>query len=211
MRFQPSAVGSAPCELTLGTGLPSVTLTANASLQSTGAVCTVSTSALDFGTVGVGASKPGSFKVRSTGTAPVSLDVVASCGTFTVLTGGGPRSLAPGDSLTISLSFAPTVGGHVACTIATGPGCPDVAVTGDATSVSFATQVRPIFTSGSLQQLPRSVERQRSRERAGRGHAPAVYVKPFNTGASALYGKVSGNYVRHPDADRCLRSSRRPS
>ena len=193
VRYEPSDVGSSPCELTLGNGLPSVRLSGSGALQAAGAVCTVSVPSLDFGLVSIPGSKPGQFKLFSAGTAPVILNVVASCGAFGVLSGGGPRTLAPGDSLAVTLSFAPAVGGHTACTIATGPGCPDVAVTGDATSVSFAADIRPIFVSdhcvschiywqaSDLVDVPAGV------------YAPAVYIKPFDAPHSVLYGKVTGN------------------
>jgi hypothetical protein len=192
VRYQPSSVGSSPCELTLGGGLPSVTLSGSGALQASGAVCTVSVPSLDFGLVGIPGSKPGQFKVFSAGTAPVILNVVASCGVFSVLGGGGPRTLAPGDSLAVTLSFAPTVGGHSACTIATGPGCPDVAVTGDATSVSFAGQILPIFNQTGcngchLFQRTSDIVNVTS----ALGYAPALLVKPFDPTNSVLYGKVA--------------------
>jgi hypothetical protein len=123
----------------------------------------------------------------------VTLDVVSGCGEFSILAGGGPRSLAPGDSLAVSLGFAPSAGSHFACTIATGPGCPEVAVTGDGFTVSFASDVRPIFISdhcntchiywqaSDLVDVPAGI------------YAPAVYAKPFDPGHSVLYGKVTGN------------------
>ncbi len=194
VRYQPSAVGSSPCELSLGNGLPPVTLSGSGALQAPGAVCTVSVDSLGFGTLSLPGNKLSLFKVFSTGTAPVILDVVASCGEFSVLGGGGPRTLAPGDSLTVTLGFAPAAGGHFACTIATGPGCPDVAVTGDATSVSFTTQILPIFNRGpnncnfchifqstsDLVSVPAP------------GYPGAVRIAPFDLAGSVLYGKIAG-------------------
>jgi hypothetical protein len=192
VRFQPSGVGSSPCELTLGSGLPSVTLSGNGALQAPGAVCTVSVPSIDFGTIRAGTSKPGAFKVYSTGTLPVTLNVVSGCGEFSILAGGGPRTLAPGDSVAVSLGFAPGAGGRFSCTIATGPGCPDVTVTGDATTVSFATQVLPIFNSTGcngchLFQRTTDIVNVTSQL----GYAPAVLVKPFDPNNSLLYNKVA--------------------
>jgi hypothetical protein len=179
--------------LTLGSDLPPVPLSGSGALQTPGAACTVSSASLDFGVVAVGNSKLALFKVYSTGTAPVILDVVASCGAFSVPGGGGPRTLAPGDSLAVTVGFAPGAGGHIACTVATGPGCPDVAVTGDATSVSFATQVLPLFT---LRTCNTCHQWRRASDfvnvRSVLGYAPAVLVKPFDPANSVLYGKVSG-------------------
>jgi hypothetical protein len=192
VRFQPSGVGSAPCELTLGSGLPPVTLSGTGALQAPGAVCTVSVPSIDFGTLKAGNSKPGAFRIYSTGTLPVTLNVVSGCAQFSIVAGGGPRTLAPGDSLVVSLGFAPSAGGHFACSIATGPGCPEVAVTGDATTVSFATQVLPIFNATGCEgchvfQHTSDLVNVTSQL----GYAPAVLVKPFDPTNSVLYGKVA--------------------
>ncbi len=157
----------------------------------------MSVPALDFGLIAVGGSRLGQFTVRSVGTAAVVLNVVSSCGDFTVTSGGGPRSLAPGDSLPVTIGFTPSVGGHVACTIATGPGAPEVAVSGDATSVSFAAQIDPILNNTTtficrgchLPWQPSNMVNVTS----SMGYAPAVIVKPFDLAGSVLYGKVTGS------------------
>jgi hypothetical protein len=193
VRYQPSATGSSPCELSLGAGLPPVTLSGAGALQLPGSQCTVSVPTLDFGLVAVGESRLSQFTVRSTGTAAVVLNVVSSCGDFTLTSGGGPRSLAPGDSLQVSVGFAPTVGGHIACSIATGPGCPEVAVAGDATSVSFANDIQPILDSQSKEcifcHLP---WRPNNLVNVPSPGYSAVRVKPFDPANSVLYGKVAG-------------------
>jgi hypothetical protein len=196
VRYQPGVVGSSPCELTLGNGLPSVALSGSGALQAPGAVCSVSVTSIDFGTLAVGSSKPGSFRAYSTGTLPVSLDVVSGCGEFSIVAGGGPHTLAPGDSLVVTVGFAPSVGGHFACTIATGPGCPDVSVTGDATSVSFATQILPIFNStgcNSCHVFRRTTDIVNVTSQLG--YAPALLVKPFDPTNSVLWNKVANTGV----------------
>jgi hypothetical protein len=199
VRYQPSAAGSSPCELSLGAGLPPVTLSAAGALQLPGAQCTVSVPALDFGLVAVGGSKLAQFTVRSAGTAAVVLNVVSSCGDFTVTSGGGPHTLAPGDSLVVGVGFAPAVGGHIACSIATGPGCPDVAVSGDATSVSFAADIAPIFLFTSPHRCNSCHLFAQTSDLVNvpsPGYPGAVRIKPFDTAGSVLYGKVtnSGRY-----------------
>src|SRR5262249_35615713 len=81
------------------------------------------------------------------GTAPLLLDVVATCPDFVVTSGGGPSTLPPGGSLSVSIQFVPQGGGPVACAIANGPGCPQMSVNGFATSVSFASDIKPILVS----------------------------------------------------------------
>jgi hypothetical protein len=185
--------------MSLGTGLPTVRLFGIGAFQTVGAACTVSVPSIDFGTIAVGANKLGAFTAYSVGTMPVSLDVISSCGEFSIVAGGGPHTLSPGDSLPVSVRFAPGAGGHFACTIATGPGCPDVAVTGDATSVSFATQVRPIFNSTGcngchLFQRTSDIVNVTSQL----GYAPAVLVKPFDPASSVLYNKVANTGLYGP-------------
>ena len=193
VRYQPSGVGSSPCELSLGNGLPPVTLSGSGALQAAGAACTVSVTALDFGTLNLPGNKLSLFKIFSAGTAPVLLNVVASCGDFTVLGGGGARTLAPGDSVTVTLGFSPTAGGHFACTIATGPGCPDVALSGDATSVSFASNIKPIFSTDHCINCHVAWQATDLVNVPAGAYFPAVYVKPFDLAGSVLYGKLTGN------------------
>lgn len=198
IRYQPGGVGSSPCELTLGNDLPSVALSGSGALQAPGAVCTVSVTSIDFGTLAVGSNKPGSFTAYSTGTLPVNLDVASGCGEFPIVAGGGPHALAPGDSLVVTLGFVPSAGGHFACTIATGPGCPDVTVTGDATSVSFASQILPIFTNTGCNSGCHSHPFLRTSDIVNvtsAGYPPAVLVKPFDAANSVLWNKVANTGV----------------
>jgi len=193
VRYQPSTPGSSPCELSLGAGLPPVTLSGAAALQLPGAQCTVSVPSLGFGLLAVGGSQLAQFTARSVGTANVFLNVAASCGDFTVVSGGGPHTLLPGDSLAVTVGFTPSVGGHIACTIATGPGCPDVAVSGDATSVSFAAQIQPILDNQSKQCVFCHVPwRPNNLVNVPSPGYSAVRVKPFDPAHSVLYGKVTG-------------------
>lgn len=198
VRYQPSGVGSSPCALTLGGDLPPVALSGNGALQQAGARCELSRDSLDFGVVAVGGNKLALFRAYSRGTAAVFLDVVATCGDYQVLGGGGPHTLAPGDSITVTVGFVPTAGGHLECAIATGPGCPDVIVKGDATSVSFAAQVRPIFVARFCNSC-HIVPMQEARDMVNvtsPSYAPALLIKPFDLAGSVVYGKVtnSGRY-----------------
>jgi hypothetical protein len=194
VRYTPSAVGPAGCQLTLGDGLRAVDLAGSGTPAPAG-LCVASVSSLDFGTLAVGASKLAVFKLYSRGTAPVDVDVASSCGELQLLGGNGAHTIPVGDSLVVTVQFAPGTGGHFACSITSGAGNPVVTVSGDATSVSFATQIVPImnrnfctiachsvsFTSVSiLVNVPSP------------GYAPAVRIKPFDLAGSVLYGKVTG-------------------
>lgn len=145
--YSPTGTGGSNCQLDLGPDIPPVSLTGSGALQSPGAQCALSDTTLDFGNAAVGGSSQLGFSISNTGTAALILDVVPACGDFTVVQGGGPSTLPPGGTLQVGVQFAPSVGGAISCSIAIGPGCPEVRVHGFATSVSFATDIRPILTT----------------------------------------------------------------
>jgi hypothetical protein len=145
--YSPSATGQSPCQLLLGADIPPVDLVGEGALQAAGAQCVLSDTTLDFGTSTVGGTKQDGFTISNPGTAPLLLNVVPTCGDFTVVAGGGPSTLEPGGTLPVGVQFVPTVGGQISCTIAVGPGCPEVRVHGFSNSVSFANDIRPVLTS----------------------------------------------------------------
>ena len=193
--YTPSATGVAKCELQLGPEIPSVSLTGEGALQSPGAQCVLSDTTLDFGNLNVGGAKQGAFSISNRGSAPLILNVVPTCGDFNVLAGGGASTLDPGATLMVSVQFIPSAGGGISCSIAVGPGCPEVRVHGFATSVSFANDLKPILdregcvgchfdfaqSASQLVNVP-SV-----------GYEPKVRIKPFDLVNSVLFQKISGN------------------
>jgi hypothetical protein len=73
---------------------------------------TVSSTSLSFGSVTVNSSATKSVTLTSTGTAPVTVNTVSLSGVgFSVVAGTLPVTLNPSQSLTLSVSFAPTVAG----------------------------------------------------------------------------------------------------
>ena len=201
VRFEPSTVGSFSCELRLGDGLAPVPLNGQAFDQLPGSQCLVTPPTLEFGAVNVGASRVLSFKVKNPGTAPTTLDVVSDRAAFVILSGGGPFTLVPGDSLLVSVSFRPTAIGPDSCLIATGPGCPTVRGRGSATSppVSFSTQILPILASRGCNSGCHTRFWNSASDLVNVttvGYAPAKLIKPSDLAGSVLYGKVtnSGQY-----------------
>ena len=190
--YAPSGTGSSSCQLDLGPDIPPVSLTGAGALQAPGAQCTLSDTTLDFGTAAVGGSGQLGFSISNPGTAALILNVVPTCGDFTVLQGGGPSTLDPGGTLLVSVQFVPSAGGPLSCSIAVGPGCPEVRVHGFATSVSFASDLRPILTTkcalgchffgqtSDLVNVPSSFYP---------GH---VLVIPFDPDHSLVYQKIAG-------------------
>jgi len=145
--YMPSGTGTSSCQLELGPDIPPVSLTGAGALQAPGAQCALSDTTLDFGSGAVGGAQQLGFTITNSGTASLILDVVPTCGDFNVVQGGGPSTLAPGGVLQVGVQFVPSAGGPISCSIAVGPGCPEVRVHGFATSVSFANDIRPILTT----------------------------------------------------------------
>src|SRR5439155_605359 len=121
VRYSPASVGGSSCQLLLGEGLPTVALTGTGAPAPVG-LCVASVSALDFGTLLVGRSQISMFTLYSRGTAPVDVDVASTCAEFTLLSGGGAHTLVPGDSLVVTVQFAPVAGVPSACSVTTGAG-----------------------------------------------------------------------------------------
>jgi len=199
VRFKPTTAASFSCTLDLGPGNPQVALAGVGALQPPGAAWTVVPSALDFGTVAAGQSSFRLFKIRSTGTAPLTVDVVSACAEYLPVTGGGPAVIPPGDSITVNVLFNPLSGGPFPCTIAVGPGILGVSVTGFAITVSFASDIQPIFNGNCVSchgfngglSLRSGSSYANLVNVASVGYAPAVRVVPYDTTNSVLYVKLT--------------------
>ena len=197
VRFEPGGVGSFACELALGGGLSPVPLSGQASNQLPGSQCVVTPTTLEFGSLPAGGNRILVLTLKNPGTAPTMLDVASDRATFAILTGGGPSTLAAGDSLVVTVSFTPTAGGPDSCLIATGPGCPQVRARGLATTVSFASQIAPILSlRGCTSCHGWTAASQIVNVTSQLGYAPAKIIKPFDLAGSVMYGKVtnSGQY-----------------
>lgn len=147
VRFLPLNPGPVACTLHLGAGLPDVALRGAGAQPVATPGCSISTGVLDYGSVNVNQVASRTIRVRSTGTAPLQIQATSSCSAFFVFIGGGPRTIAPGDSLELTVNFAPTVGGRQTCTLTLGPDCPSVALDGTGISVSFARDLAPTLAS----------------------------------------------------------------
>jgi hypothetical protein len=93
-------------------------------------ICCVVPPSLDFGSVEVGRYLDLAFMIINTWGEPLVGDVTESCDAYSIISGGGPYNLAPGESLTVTVRFAPMMVGEQDCQIATGIDCPAVECTG---------------------------------------------------------------------------------
>jgi len=85
---------------------------------------------LDFGEVTVGTSADAQFVLQNTGPTTMTGSIGESCGEFSIVSGGGPFTLAPGDSIPVTVRFAPNYEGAFECVVATGTACGQVVATG---------------------------------------------------------------------------------
>ena len=145
VRFTPSGVGVFNCALEFGSQPEAVTLAGSGANQNPGARGLLMPDTLSFGSLHVGTTATASFDLYSLGTTPLIVDVQSPCSDYQITQGGGPALLQPGDKITVTIVFSPTVPGPQSCVISVGPGIPEVGVSGSAFSVSFANDVEPIL------------------------------------------------------------------
>jgi len=130
VRFRPSAVAVFTCALDLGDIVPAVTLAGSGG--NPGYKYSLIPSALDFGTVGIGYSKDLTLNLRNIGLISVPLDVQipAGCPDFSIVSGGGALTVAPGDNHLMTIRYAPQAVAQDNCDLDLGTVVPDVPMTG---------------------------------------------------------------------------------
>lgn len=129
VRFEPLYPGSHGCVIETGsTGCSQINCTGDAVGTPS---CWVSKTALDFGAVSVGESADLDFTVLNNGTTILAGTVSEPCNHYSVLAGGGPYTLYPGESVTVTVRFRPLTKGEHECVVETGDGeCSDVSCSG---------------------------------------------------------------------------------
>ena len=146
VEFHPTAAGAASCALALGGNVRCEAIACSGTGTPRDAVCEVTPAALPFGEQPVGAcSVPRSFIIANSGADTLTGSVPASCGPFTVSSGGGPFRLAPGQSRSVAVKFCPADSGPAACDLALGGNvtCAAVACSGTGTALQPSCQVSP--------------------------------------------------------------------
>jgi M6 family metalloprotease-like protein len=121
----------------ISTGSPLMTFNFNT-------VCPAQPSILDFGSVPIGCYADASLTIRNDSTGTLTGDVTESCDHYSILSGGGPFSLATGESLQVAVRFEPTAMGTHDCTLGIGgAGYCDVYCTGEGLSATDICEVQP--------------------------------------------------------------------
>jgi hypothetical protein len=104
------------------------------------ATCAVVPTSIDFGAVDTGDSKDETFTVINLGSGVLSGSISESCDHYSIVSGSGPYSLAPGESLLVTVQFSPTAEGNHTCVVETGNAlCDDVSLQG------FASDPVPVL------------------------------------------------------------------
>ena len=118
VEFDPTTTGTLDGQLTIKSDSTGGS-TAVVSLEGTGSAApipqlTVSAGTLSFGSVTVNSSTTQALTLTSTGTAPVTVSAAKVSGAgFSIAKGGFPVMLAPGQSITVEIGFAPTTTGSL--------------------------------------------------------------------------------------------------
>jgi chitodextrinase len=133
VRFAPAIPGGFSCLLDAGGECGPVTClgVASAPPPPPPAICSVSPTALDFGTIGPGETKDLRFTIRNTGGSVLAGTFRESCAGYDLLAGSPTYHIAAGESLQVVVRFHPANAGIYPCTVETGSIlCPDVTCTG---------------------------------------------------------------------------------
>lgn len=115
-------------------------------------VCVLGASEVGFGSLCLGDSAVRSFDVAApnSNTKTVSGSVSAGCGDFSILSGGGPFTLAPGARWTVTVAYEPSAVGSDTCVVETGTSCGPVRLTGSAEDCAVCFIDPPVLDFGEI-------------------------------------------------------------
>lgn len=151
LRYAPQDTGYDRTVADLGTGCPPVGMVGTALPPPEGPQCVVDPPSLNMGSIKINTITEKTFEVRNVGLIDFDLGVVLrGSAPFAITAGQGFAHLNPGDTLRVTVQFAPTVAGSYTAGVRVGSTCDTLAVTGIGSppfTVSYATQLQPIFNS----------------------------------------------------------------
>jgi hypothetical protein len=114
VQFAPTAEGVFVCTLSVGADCPPVVLTGIA----VATCCTVTPSALEFGSLETGSSGEATVTLKNCG--PATINGTASllaCADYSITSGGGSFSITPGASHTVTVHLEAATAGEATCTL----------------------------------------------------------------------------------------------
>lgn len=171
--------------------------------------CAIEPQTIDLGSVAVGQSSERGFRIRNLGADALSANLTLGCADYAFVSGGGPQTIAPGETLAVTVRYTPSADEPSSCTVLTGLTCGEVSLVANGfvpVTVSFAADVQPIFTDRCLGchagpvptanlDLSAGASRPNLVNVVSTGYAPALRVAPGDTTASVLFHKVFGTGV----------------
>ncbi len=95
-------------------------------------ICVLSRASINFGDVLVNECSDETFTIKNDGGGTLIGSVYEFCDHFSIVSGSGNYNLGPGQSLTVTVRFAPTSTGSKYCEVSTGSACPNLPCTGEA-------------------------------------------------------------------------------
>ncbi|MFH1144053.1 MAG: choice-of-anchor D domain-containing protein, partial [Candidatus Eisenbacteria bacterium] len=104
-------------------------------------LCSVSDTLVDFGTREVFTETGDHVVLRNLGDADLSGTVEAECSAFSITLGGGDYVLTPGDTLEVSVMYAPVAAGTHSCWLSVGEDCPAIRLAGIAQEIPHCSIV----------------------------------------------------------------------
>jgi hypothetical protein len=142
VEFQPFEALTYRCDLSLGSGLPTVPLVGTGLPE--GTACDVP-AVVDFGTKSVGRLARQYFAVRNTGTIPIQLNssIPDTCQSFTLVSGGGLWTIPPGGQRNFTVDFQPVVPGSHQTWLNFGATVPPIPLVGEALPLPFHVSIVP--------------------------------------------------------------------
>jgi hypothetical protein len=115
-----------------------------------GPICVVEPTDLDFGTVTLGDTPELSFTIKNAGDGDLDVNVTEACPDYEINAGGGASSIPGGDSLVVTVEFAPAAAGSSTCTVSTGTECADVVCVGEGEEAPVCSVTPDFLQFGAL-------------------------------------------------------------
>jgi hypothetical protein len=203
-RYAPKDTGFHREDIDFGDGCGPFSLVGIGAPPPEGPQCVIDPPDVSFSPIKINETAERAIEIRNVGLIDFNVDVrLIDAGPFEIISGGGFAGLDPGDTLRVAVRFAPSAAGDFDARLLIGAACDTLSVSGTATppfTVSYATQVQPIFNSRCVSCHPASggldLRSGFSYSNLVNVVSPAygrVRVVPGDPDNSVLYAKIIGD------------------
>lgn len=100
------------------------------------AVCSLSATSINFGSVNVGSTKDTTIIIKNIGGNTIDSTISLSCGGFSIISGGGSFSLQDQQTRTVTIRFTPSISGNYNCSFTPDGLCGAISLSGTGVAVS---------------------------------------------------------------------------